>query len=182
MTDLILRLIEFLTTWFWVLSPFVVCGDDQCGLIRRRGIYSRDLKRGINWKFPILEAHLTESSALESATLHEQTVTSSDGLQVTLRGVLAYRVVNARKYILDCDSAVSVINDVGCCVIAEVAPRFKASSILKGKLFQSRLLRAMRRRAFKWGIEVQSVGLVDRVAARTYRLITSHNSRGDGGV
>lgn len=180
MTDLILRLIEFLTTWFWYLSPFVVCGDDQCGLIRRRGVYSRDLRHGINLKIPILEAHLVESAALESTTLHEQTLTSKDNIQVTLRGVLAYRVVNPRRYILDCDSPVSVINDVGCCVIAEVAPRFKAVSILKGNLFQARLLKAMRRRAFKWGIEVQSVGLVDRVQARTYRFITSHNSRADG--
>lgn len=181
MTDLILRLVEFLTTWFWHLSPFVVCGDDRCGVIRRFGVYHRDLVPGLNAKWPIVEAHLEDSCALESTMLAEQSLTSRDNVQVTLRGVITYKVVNPRKYILETATAASVVNDVGCCVVSEVAPRFLAASILRGKLFPKRLLRAMRRRSRKWGIEVSSVGLVDRVQARTYRLINS-NSEGHHGA
>jgi regulator of protease activity HflC (stomatin/prohibitin superfamily) len=176
MVELVLKLIEFLSTWFWYISPLVVCGDDECGLIRRRGIYVRELDHGFNWKIPILETHMVTCSALESTMLREQTLTTSDNAQVTIRGVLSYRVINPRRYILDCATAASVINDVGCAVIAEQVPGLKSSTVLRGKLFTKRLLRAMRMRARKWGIEVLSVGLADRVHTRTYRLFNSNSN------
>lgn len=184
MIELVLKLIEFIQTWFWVVSPIVICGDDQRGVIRRRGIYSRDLVPGINWKWPLLEAHLVEISALDSIMLREQTLTTKDGYQVTLRGVIACRVVDPRKYILDCATASSVINDIGSCVIGEVVPDFTLDEVLRGTDFSGKLLTAMRRRGKKWGIDVESVGLVDRVQTKAYRLINSNSnsSNHDSGV
>lgn len=171
------RLFELLREWIAYLLPFVICGDDQCGVIRRLGIYRRNLRPGLNWKWPIIESTLVECSALDSTMLREQSLTTADGKQVTLRGVIAYRVVDPKKYILDCATAVSVLNDVGCCVIAERIPQLKSRDILREQITPD-LLRHMRQRARKWGIYVESVGLVDRVETSTYRLInsTSHGN------
>lgn len=172
MTALFERLLDWLVAWMRYLVPFYVLGDDTLGLVRRLGKYKRDLRPGWNWKWPVIEECLTESCALDSTVLREQTLTTRDGGQVTLRGVLAYRVVDARKYILGCATAESVVNDVGCALVAELIPGVTTEDVLSGKIDRD-LTRRVKARARRWGIEVESFGLVDRVRTRTYRFIGS---------
>jgi regulator of protease activity HflC (stomatin/prohibitin superfamily) len=173
MTALLERLLDLVIGWITYLLPFTIMGDDQCGLIRRLSVYKRDLKPGLNWKWPILEYAMVETSALDSTVLREQSITTSDGRQITLRGVLCYRVDDPRKYILGCATASSVVNDVGCCVIAEMAQELSAAEVLTGKDFETKLLRRMRARAKRWGVDIDNLTLIDRVETRVYRLITS---------
>lgn len=173
MTALIEKLLELLLAWYSALLPFHVLGDDQCGLVRRLGRFHRYMKPGLNWKIPVLEQALSDMAALSSTVLREQSLTTADGKQVTLRGVITYRVVDARRWILDCDSAESVVNDVGCCVLAQLIPTMAAEAVLNGERFSHELEKKVRARAKHWGIEVDTFGLVDRVATRTYRVITT---------
>ena len=103
--------------------------------------------------------------------MREQTLTTRDGKQVTLRGVLTYRVVDARKYIIGVDGPESVINDVGSAVVAEVVPQCTLKQVLESEEFNHDLLKKVRLRARRWGVQVDSFGLIDRVATRTYRFI-----------
>jgi membrane protease subunit HflK len=173
MTLLVEKLLDFLREFIVYFLPFQILGDDQCGLIRRFGKYRRSLKPGWNWKWPVFETAMTEIAALGSMTLREQTLTTRDGKQITLRGVLTWKVSDPKKYILGCDNAQSVVNDVGCCVIAELVPSCDSAEVLSGEGFSDRLERRMRARARRWGITVDSFGLVDRVQTQAYRLITS---------
>lgn len=171
MFEVIQKIIDLIAAWLGHLVPWAILGDDQVGLVRRLGKYHRDLRHGFNWKIPVIEIAYAETSALDSTVLREQSLTTSDNVQVTLRGVIAYRVVDPRKYILDCATAISVMNDVGCCVIAELIPEHSAEEVLRGSGFMKELLRRTRVRARRWGVEVDSVGIVDRTAAPAYRLI-----------
>lgn len=174
MIEILQRLIDLITAWITYLLPWAILGDDQVGLIRRLGKYKRDMKHGWNWKCPIIEVPLTETSSLDSAGLSEQSLTTQDEKQVTLRGVITYRIINPRKYILGCDSPTSIMNDVGCCVIAEIVPEFTSDMILSNApAFQRALLSGVCRRAKKWGVKIDSVGIVDCVQASTIRLISS---------
>lgn len=178
MTDLLLKLIDLVVSWFWYLMPFAVLGDDQVGLIRRFGKFKRYMRPGLNWKWPIIETPMAECSALDSTTLREQSLTTKDNVAVTVRGIIAYRVVDPRAYILGTATAISVMNDVGCCVIAEVIPLFDANDVLLGENFQRELTRKVKARAKRWGVAVESVGLAERVAAPVYRLITGNHRSG----
>lgn len=171
MVEILQKLIDLFQLWARKLIPWVIMGDDQVGLIRRLGVYNRDLKHGFNWKIPLFEEAFAETSALDSTVLREQSLTTIDGVQVTVKGVITYRVVNARKYILDCATAVSVMNDVGCCVIAEVIPEKSSDEVLRGVEFQRELLRRVKLRAKRWGVEVDSVGVIDRTQATALRII-----------
>lgn len=173
MIEILQKLIEQLILWATYLLPFVVMGDDEVGLIRRFGVFKRYLKKGFNWKIPVIESPLMTTSALDSTVLREQTLTTSDNVQVTIRGVITYRVVEPKKYILDCATAISVMNDVGCCVLAELIPQMTSDVVLRSEDFSKDLLKKVRSRARRWGVEVESVGVIDRVATPTYRLITS---------
>ena len=110
--------------------------------------------------------------------MREQSLTTSDNVQVTVRGVLTYRVVDPRKYILDCGNAVEVVNDVVCCVIADIVPKLTASEVLHEDAFTKELLRKVKLRGKRWGIEVDACGLVDRVATPTYRIIAGSARNG----
>ncbi len=173
MIDILQKLIDLIVAWINYLTPWAILGDDEVGLIRRLGIFNRYMRRGINWKIPVIERALATTSALDSTVLREQTLTTLDGVQVTLRGVITYRVVEPRKYILDCATAISVMNDVGCCVLAELIPELESAVVLRGTSFQRDLLRKVKARARRWGVEVDGVGVIDRVATPTYRIITS---------
>lgn len=171
MLEILQKLIDLFISWFHHLVPFVVLGDDQVGLIRRVGKYKKDLSPGWNWKIPIFDVAFTEIGALDSTVLREQSLTTIDNVQVTIKGVITYRVVDARKYILDCATAVSVMNDVGNCVFAEIIPELTADEVLRGTSFQKELLRRVRIRAKRWGVSIDSVGIVDRTQAMTLRII-----------
>jgi regulator of protease activity HflC (stomatin/prohibitin superfamily) len=172
------KLLDLLQAWISYIIPFHVMGDDQCGLVRRLGRFHRYMRPGLNWKIPVLEQALTDMAALSSTVLREQSLTTSDGVQVTLRGVITYRVIDAKRWILDCDSAQSVMNDVGCCVIAELVPGMSSEEILSGETAMRELTKKVRVRAKRWGVEVDSFGLVDRVQTRTYRFITASAASG----
>ncbi len=172
MSAILDKLIELITAWITYLVPMKIVGDDECGLIRRFGKFHRLTQPGWNWKWPLVETTMLVSAALESEVLREQTLTTSDGVQITVRPAIAYRVVDPKKYILDCGETVGLINDVGGCVVAEVLPKYTAQQVLHSDDFDGQLLRKVKSRAKRWGIEVDSFGLVERVKTRTYRLIT----------
>ena len=175
MSALFEKLIEFITTYFWRLMPFVIMGDDQVGLVRRVGVYKRNMRPGWNWKFPIVEEAMQVNAALDSSMLEEQTLTTLDGVSVTVRGIITWRVVDPQPYILGCDNAQSVINDVGCGVLAELVPAMNAAAVLRAETFPEEFRRRVRKRAKDWGVLIKYAGLADRVQARTYRLITNGN-------
>jgi regulator of protease activity HflC (stomatin/prohibitin superfamily) len=171
MTALLERLLDLLIQWFWKLAPFMIMGDDCVGLVRRFGVYKRDMRPGFNWKWPVVEEGLKETAALGSTTLAVQTLTTSDGKTVTVRGFATWAVIGAREYILGCDNAHSVINDVVCGVLAELVPLHPAADVLRGDRFPKEFRRAARERAKAWGVRIKDAGLVDRVEAQAFRLI-----------
>lgn len=170
MQELILRAVDLLTGWTAALLPWTILGDDEIGLVRRLGKYSRDLRPGVNLKIPIIEETISDSMALESVMLQEQTLTTADGDTVTVRGSLSYRVTDAKAYLLECGEVDGLLSDIVCCVIAEQVPDLATVDILGGDV-SAVLFEPMRQRALKWGVEIVDVGLVERTRTRAYRLL-----------
>ncbi len=110
-------------------------------------------------------------SAVDSYALREQSLTTRDGVQVTLRGVLTYRVIDPHKWIVQVNDPESVLNDAGCIAVGDLVPGHDAKEVLHGEEFIGLLTRRVRARAKKFGIEVDSVGLADRTQATTFRLM-----------
>lgn len=179
MAEILDRLIQLLTSFYNYLIPFAIAGDDQVGVVRRLGKYHRLLEPGFNWKYPLIEQALVTTTALDSTSLEEQSLTTKDNVCVTLRGVMTYRVVEPRRYILGCATAISVMNDAGCLVMAELVSTMTADEVLRGEEFPATLLRKVRARAKRLGVEVDSVGFIDRVAAPAYRIIMNSKKNED---
>jgi len=171
LTSVLDRLIDLLlAAWRW-LVPWAVLADDQVGLIRRLGVTHRIMRRGWNWKLPIVEEALEVCSALDSTALREQSLTTIDGAQVTLRCVLTYRVVDPKLWIIEVETPQTVLNDAGCLAVSELVSELNADEVLQGPEFLIKLARRVRARGRRFGIEVLSVGLADRTTAPTIRLL-----------
>lgn len=177
------RFIEFIEKVWRFIWPIRVLDDDQRGLIRRFGCYHRPMKLGLNWVAPfMIEEACTCNAAWDSEKFEQQNLTTKDGKAIKIRGVMTYRVIDARKYILEINAPESVINDVGGTVLAEIVPKFTADEVLgidnearKGnEKFLLEAARKMRVRAKKWGLEIDSVGLADRVATKNISLHFDH--------
>lgn len=152
--------------------PWCIVDDNETGIVLRLGQYKRDAPPGLNWKLPLVEDVIVTSAALDSTALREQTLTTADLQQVTVRGVMTYRVSNPRRYILEVEDPESVVNDIGCSLIAEAVPFLSCDEVLTGDSFARELRKKMRARAKKWGVEVEAFGLMDRTKTRAFRLIS----------
>lgn len=157
-------------TWRHII-PWAVLGDDQVGLIRRLGKFNRPMTPGFNWKLPVIESAMQEHCAFDSILLKDQSLMTSDGVQVTVRGVITFRVVDARRYILQTFNPVQTMASIGQCVIAELIPDLPSSEVLSGRAFLQSLRRRIRARTRRCGVEVISFGLADRTRTRSIRLM-----------
>lgn len=171
MNELFTKLFDLLLAAWSLLVPWTILTDDACGLVRRLGVTNRVLTRGWNWKWPVIEQALEVCSALDSIALREQSLTTRDGTQVTLRVVITYRVIDPVKWIVEVDNPETVLNDAGCLAASELVPELDAAEVLQGTEFVSKLARRVRARAKRWGVEIDGVGLADRTAAPTVRLM-----------
>jgi regulator of protease activity HflC (stomatin/prohibitin superfamily) len=181
MTAFLDKLFELVRAWFTYLVPFEIIQEDMCGIVLRLGRFHRYTRAGLNWKIPLIEHILVECAALDTTILREQSLTTRDGVSVTVRGELVYKINDARKYILDCGNGASVVNDLGCVCIAQLVCEREAESVLQDAdgTFAGLLERRVRARAKRWGLHVDSFVLIDCVKTRTYRIITN-STHGDG--
>jgi hypothetical protein len=65
-----------------------------------------------------------------------------------------------------------VLVDVGCCVVAEWIPHYTLEQVLQDDGVSRLLETKMRARSKRWGVHVDTVGLIDKVPAKAYRLFT----------
>lgn len=171
MAEILVRIIEWLREQWARVQPWRIIQEDEVGLILRAGRFHHEIGPGWNWKLPLLDTVRYTTSALDTNLLPKQTLTTKDGQTVCLQGIITFKVVDARKYILDVNEPDSVLNDSGVAAIARLAPQFTADEILTGGAFLRALRLEVRRRAVPFGIHVKAFGLADRVKLRAYRLI-----------
>jgi regulator of protease activity HflC (stomatin/prohibitin superfamily) len=114
---------------------------------------------------------MTHTAARDTNVLVLQTQTTSDGFTVAVRGVISYSVTDARRYLLDHDSADGVLNDMGCTVLSRLVPRCTVEEVLFSRSFTRRFQEQARVRGHRIGVYVHSAGLIDRAKLRAYRIV-----------
>jgi regulator of protease activity HflC (stomatin/prohibitin superfamily) len=147
----------------------VVRDTEQVGFIRRLGVPHRDLKQGLNWKWPVLESSEIESGRAWPQILDPQSLRTIDGVQVVVRISVTCRIVNAERYFLSVEDGRGNIQDVAGGELADVVQSSTADDVQSGRVLAP-VLKKVRAQACKWGMRADSVKFIDASESTSYRL------------
>ncbi len=173
MTEILARLLDFVTT----LAEFFQFGTKvyvyEKAVVYRMGRPHRDLETpGFHWTIPFwIETVQTANAVMATADLPSQSFTTKDGKPITVSTVVAWRIRHIRRFLCEVEDAESVLHDASRGAIRNTLAALTWQQIAEGGVALDETITAeVRRRAFRWGVEVESVCLSDLCSARPYRV------------
>ncbi len=165
------RLFEVLAQCWHFLLPFCVVDQYQKAVVLRFGKYHRTLEPGIHWAWPCgIEAVIDQQVAWNTSGLLDQSLTTRDGKQVTVSAVLTWRVKNVEKFLLEVMDQDSVLADVAIGMVAQYVLRTDWADLMKAEGLDT-LSKDVRKRAFRYGMEVTGVQFANVTQSRSLRLL-----------
>ncbi|MBM4223525.1 MAG: hypothetical protein FJ167_01755 [Gammaproteobacteria bacterium] len=175
MIDGALAWISWVAQWIGQFIPKWEVLDPTLGWVKfRRGRLHSSGRGGIIVWWPILTKVEVMSVAEQTLKLEPLSLTTTDGKDVTVRGVIVYDYTNVELMnttVVDPDDSV---RDKALMVIAHCVSQ-RTKQVLLDDVVAKRLDAEMRKRAQlllkPYGVRVLRLGLVELTGARPYRVI-----------
>lgn len=163
--DLIVQFLEF----------FRFCTIVDCyerGVLLRFGNFRKALEPGLRWQLPFfIDRIITENVVPKLHQLPTQSVATKDDKQIAMGAVICYSIRSIEKAILEVESVNHAVNDACQTAILDLIVASTWDEI-RGPEFGDALTAKCRKRAWKYGIEIESVRFCELALVRTYRTIT----------
>lgn len=169
MSEAFLKILEFIAAWWHALRFWEILDVEERGFIRRFGKPARDLKPGLNWKWPLIERACSENAQEGVYVLDSQSLRTFDGVDLVLRVSVTFKITDIRKYYLEAWGALNNIRDLVAGEIGEAVRQCDADSVYDGAALKLALKRS-RAYAREWGISLVRLRCIDAARARSYRL------------
>ncbi len=171
MGEIASALINFFVSIRDTFLVFTVVDAWEKGVVLRLGKPVRDVGPGLRWHWPLhVERVLVTNCAIDTVDLPVQSCITADDCEVAISAVIQYRVHDARKMLIDVAGDEGVLADASRGVIRRIV-QSKSLEQLCSKESDEQLTSLVRKRAWKWGIEVIEVQLSDLTTATTYRIM-----------
>lgn len=151
--------------WWVVLAPW------EAGLRVRRGKSVTVLGAGIHLRIPFLDRFFVQSTRYRITDLPIQTLTTRDGVTVTLKGQVAYRIADIERLYDTIHSAEATIASV---VLSEIS-RFvvtRRAEVCGPHDIEAAGTLTLQERLTAFGLADADLTITDYAKVRTYRLIT----------
>ncbi len=100
------------------VSPVYFVYGYQRGILLRNGVYKKDVRPGVNYKFPVIDRFHVVNSAVDTVKIDPIPIVTHDGQQVSVRPILKIRITSAKANLYDTNDALSNLKDVAGGVIA----------------------------------------------------------------
>ena len=169
------RLVDLIVQFIGLFQVCFVLDVYEVGVILRFGRLRKIAKEpGLYWIWPFgIERHITDTAVPTARDLAAQMVTLADGTTIAVGPVLTYRTNDPVKLLLECDEAETALRDAARGTIREVLSRMSWEEIVGPESnVTEALTKAVRKVAWKWGIEVLQVSLADASRVKVLRVIT----------
>lgn len=158
--------------WRW-LVPWVVVPHYDRGVLLRLGHMHREVGPGLHWIIPFgVDALLSTNVVTASTTLPPQSLTTRDDVEVVLAAAVAWKVRDVARFLLEVEGSETVLRDSACGILAD-AVRAAEWADVKAPGFAASCHKAIRKRAFRFGVEVEDVALHSCTRAQSIRLWTA---------
>lgn len=163
------KLIEFILNLKDELIPVRIINEWEGGIHMRGGKFLRVVEPGIRFKFPFIDHIWVAYTVAQTVDLLPQTLTTKDGKNIVLKGIVRYKVNDPKKYLMSVNSARDVLVDTVQGIIKQIIENYTwGSDVELNDLITEKSGPIVE----VWGIKIESVTLVDFGIIRTYRLMS----------
>jgi len=164
------RLIDLALQFIDLFRFFVVIDEFERAVILRLGRYYKVLESGLHFILPLnIDNVLIDNVVPRTINLGAQGLTTADGKTITLSAVITAQIRDVRKAMLEVEHVNEAIVDSCYATIGDLVVAHSWDQIRKPE-FSDTLLKACRKQAFKYGIEILRVQLSDLTPSRALRL------------
>lgn len=187
--DAALGWIGQIIAWFGMFIPRFITLDMTQGAVKTEGFflpsrfrkYKEDIRitkcgPGLHWWWPATTMIEAYPITFQTDNLPSQTIETSDGLAVTVGGMISYRVSDIALLLTNCHSPVVAIRTITLPAIHSVVCKMTWAELKEAQrkgTINTKLRNETRKRLEEFGLDVDNVELTDMVKVRAFRLIQS---------
>lgn len=157
------------------LEMFRFCTIIDCyerGVLLRLGRFKAALEPGFHFQIPcFVDRVITENVTPKLHQLPTQSIVTKDDKQIAMGAVICYSIRSIEKAVLEVESVNHAVNDACQTAILDLILASTWDEIRTPE-FGDSLTAKCRKRAWKYGIEIESVRFCELALVRTYRTIT----------
>jgi membrane protease subunit HflK len=164
------KLIDTLITIWDSVKFWEIVLHYERGVRLRKGVYRETLEPGWYWKIPVLDHIATDNVVTRTHNLSPQALQTSDGKTVQISGILRFNIRDIYKALLEVEGIDHATRDIGYLVIAEAVQTHTYEEV-RAANFAEVLTKAARKIGWRYGIEVEQMGLSDVSPAKTLILV-----------
>lgn len=140
------------------------------GVRLRKGIFKEVLGPGWHWKIPVLDQILADNVVSRTNNMSAQALQTSDGKTVQVSGIIRFSIRDIVKALLEVEGMDDAVRDISYLVIAE-AVQTSTYDQVRAAAFTDRLTKSARKAGWRYGLEVEQLGLSDVSPAKTFILV-----------
>ena len=171
------RLIDFLLQFIDQLLPITPVNQTDKGVRLRFGKFKEVLEPDFHWKLPIFDTIIEHGSVWTTHSMPAQSLTTKDGKDIVVKGIIKYRVVDMKVFALEVWDAIDAISDMTQGIIFDIV-KDKTWDDLQHEDLKKEISKKARNEARRWGIEIETVTISDLAKIRSIRLLNSNGSIG----
>jgi regulator of protease activity HflC (stomatin/prohibitin superfamily) len=170
MLDGVIRLFEWMgNQWRDYLSPVIILRCYEVGVLLRLGNYKKNLKKGLNWKIPIIDEVHTIISTIDTFHVSPIDITTIDNKQVSVEPIIKFEITDGKKYLIDMNDAASNLRDVSRGIIADYLSDCEWEAIKK-KSTLTIIKNALKKECDDMGIYIHKVYFGRIVTTKVYTV------------
>ena len=172
--EIIAHLLEFIKSFWNNLLPFVIVDEYEHGVILKLGKYHKNITAGFIWKWPFIDEPITCRNTVTTMSIKNQSLTTKDEQPITIECIVKYKIINAKKFLLEVEDSKDAINDVTQGKIKELITNKTWEEV---KLLKDTEIReAVVSEAKDWGIKIYYITITSLVKTRIYKIINDSNN------
>lgn len=171
------KLIDVILTFLDQLLPITVINQTDKGVRLRFGKFKQVLEPDWHYKIPFVDEIVKHTVLWTTLSLPSQSLTTKDGKDIVVKGVIKYRIDDIETFLLEVWDAVDAISDMAQGIIFDIVKE-KTWDELQTLDLKPLITRKVRNEAKRWGIEVETVTLSDLAKIKSIRLLNDSGSIG----
>jgi regulator of protease activity HflC (stomatin/prohibitin superfamily) len=170
------KLIGLIQQFFHELTPLFIIDEWDQAVVLRNGKFRKVVGAGLYFKIPFFDSIWRYTVITQSIDIPPQSVTTADGKNVVVKGIIRFSVVDIKAFLLNITQPADVLTDTTGGMIREIIEDTEWSGLID---IDKKLTSEVGKFVKRWGIKVERVTLTDLQIANSIRIIqdATHQSK-----